>query len=161
MRKPQLLLIGLIIFSASILLSQTVPSTLPSKGPKIFSATSADYAGEMWLFHVGAKHYRARITKEEIIAGPDWRPSTPLPLSLSKAEEIARVELRKLGVNDVGWDVTDLHLKRLRANDQSKWYYVVGLGPAVPKDAAAHDSFFAIISLSGNPGVIESDPTAR
>lgn len=161
MRKRPSLLTGLTVLSATALLSQTVPSTFSSKAPKRYTGGSTTYAGEMWLFQVGDKHYRARITKDEIVACPDWRPTMPLPLSLARAEEISRAELRKFGVDDAGWDVRDLHLKRLRGNDQPKWYYVVGLAPKVADDNAASDSFFAIISFSGKPGVVETDPNPR
>ena len=157
MKKALSLLTG--VLSATVLLSQTLPSALPSQGPKIYKGSSAEYAGEMWLFQLGDKHYRARITKEEILAGPEWRPTVPPPLSLARAEEIGRGELRKLGVDDAGWEVTDLHLKRLRSSDQAKWYYVVRLAPR--EDNAASESFFAVISFSGKPGVVEPDPNPR
>lgn len=162
MNKALSLLTGLgVLSAATVLLSQTLPSTLPSKGPKIYRGSSAEYAGEMWLFHVGDKHYRARITKEEISSGPSWRPTMPMPLSLAKVEEISRAELRKLGVDDGDWEMTDLHLKRLRGNDQPKWYYVVRLAPRLGDDNAASDSFFVVISFSGKPGVVEADPTPK
>ncbi len=160
MKRALSLLTGLgVLSAATVLLSQTLPSTLPSRGPKIYKGSSAEYAGEMWLFQLGDKHYRARITKEEILARPEWGPTVPPPLSLARAEEIGRAELRKLGVDDAGWEVTDLHLKRLRGSDQPKWYYVVRL--ARQEDNAASESFFAVISFSGKPGVVEPDPNPR
>ena len=163
MTKLRFLLTGLVGVCATMMFSQTLPSTLPSTGSRYYGVSSTSSAGETWLFQIAGKHYRAKISLPEVTAGPDWRPSMPLPLSLAKAEEIARAELRKLGVDDWGWDITDLHLKRLRGSNQPQWYFIVGLAPVpvVGNTAAPGDSFFAVISLSGKAGLIQLDPTPR
>jgi hypothetical protein len=154
MKTPQLLLTGLIALAATLMFSQTLPSTFPSMPPK--------YAGgpefpppQTWYFQLGGKHYSTRITRRFIDAGPDWSPSLPLPLSMTKAEEIARAQLRKLGTDDLGWEVTDLSLKRLSPDYRLKWFYMVRLEPTVGTSNSPSDSFLVAINLSGDVGVIE------
>ncbi len=159
MKTRQLLLIGLIAFCATAVLSQTLPSTPPSKGTGQYVLSNRN--GEIWRFQLGGKHYRARITREEVDAGPDWRPSMPVPLSLAKAEELARAELHKLGTDDTGWEVTAFHLKRLQGSAQPKWYYVVAMAPAATNGKAGSDSFLVLITLSGKQGVVKLDDTPK
>jgi hypothetical protein len=135
-------------------LSQTLPSTLPSKSRPGYAGALA--TARAWLFHIVGKHYRAIMTHDQMQAGPDWTPSMPLPLSFGKAEEIARAELKKLVPDAVSWEVTDLELKR--DEDQRKWYYVIGLKPGASSAKPNPDYFFAVMNLSGEVGTIEPDP---
>jgi hypothetical protein len=137
-----------------------------------------------WLFHIAGKHYRAQITQDEVKEGPDWKPSMPLPVSFSKAEEIARAELKKLVSDSASWQVTDLQLKRIPNDDQPirfepplagtglefqrslhqdqpKWFYVIGMEPTEGSSWQKHDCFFAVMSLSGAVGKIEEVTGAR
>jgi hypothetical protein len=77
----------------------------------------------------------------------------PLPLSLPKAEGIARAELDKWLPGNSGWEVTEVRLERLRGDD--KWYFAVRLAPEVNKPTPGEDSFVVMLNLSGEPGPIE------
>ena len=161
------------------ILSQTLPSTLPSKSRPGYVRATATTAWAR-LFHIAGEHYRAIMTLDRLRAGPDWTPSMPLPLSFGKAEEIARAELKKLVPDAGSWEVTDIELKR--NEDQRKWYYMIGLKPgrtsakpnsdsffvdgfdlkpAVTGVEPNSDSFFAVMNLSGEVGTIEPDPIHR
>ena len=162
---------------AGTVLSQTLPSTLPSKSRQYYMSVRSPSTARAWLFHIADKHYRTTMTRDLMQAGPDWTPSMPLPLSFGKAEGIARAELKKLVPDAVSWEVTDLELKR--DEDQRKWYYVIGLKPGAssveqisdsfsadviglkPGASSAKpnpESFFAVMNLSGDVGIIEPDP---
>ena len=150
MKTNHLLIGGLITLCSAAIFSQTLPSTFPANPPRQRVGHST---GEAQIFTLQGKRYRAEIGHEEVSAGPDWRPALPLPLSLSKAEEIARAELDKWLPANSGWQVTDLRLKRLRGDD--KWYCAVRLAPAVKDAGSREDSFFVLINLSGTPGHVE------
>jgi len=160
------------------IISQTLPSTLPSKGLQYYMP--APTKARSWLFQIAGKPYRATMTRDLMRVGPDWTPSVPLPLSFGKAEEIARAELKELVPDAASWEVTDLELKR--GEDQRKWYYVIGLKPGAssakpnsdsfvadviglePGANSAKpdpDSFVAVMNLSGEVGTIQQDPTNR
>jgi hypothetical protein len=155
------LLVAAILFAlaGALALSQSLPSTLPSRNRQYYMA--APPQGHAWLFHIGGKHYRAKITHDEVKAGPDWKPSMPLPMSFSKTEEIARAELKKLVGDTASWEVTDLQLKRIPGEDQPGWCYVIGMAPREESSQQKHDSFFAVMTLSGVVGKIEEDAAAR
>ncbi len=168
-------------------LCQNLPSTLPSKNgpyaPPTFRSAhdqrptptfpSKDGqldvagwpqvrpAGYAWTFHIGAKHYRARMTPDELVSEPDWKPSMPLPLNFAKVEEIARAELKKIVGDTASWEVTEFQLKRILFGDQPRWFYVIGMAPGEKGSLQKHDSFFAAMNLSGVVGKIEEDTAAR
>jgi hypothetical protein len=160
MKNSPLVAAILLALTGALALSQSLPSTLPSRNRQYYMA-AAPLHGHAWLFHIGAKHYRAKITHDEVTAGPDWKPSMPLPLSFSKAEEIARAELKKLVGDTASWEVTDLQLKRIPNEDQPRWFYVIGMAPGEESSPQKHDSFFAVMNLSGVVGKIEEDTAAR
>jgi hypothetical protein len=58
-------------------------------------------------------------------AGPQWDMSSPLAMTPANAEENARKELRKLGVDDWGWRATDFGISRYPETDA--WYYALTL----------------------------------
>ena len=147
--------------SGALALSQSVPSTFPSRNRQYYLAPPPQPQGQAWLFHIGGKHYRAKITHDEVKAGPNWEPSMPRPLGFSKAEEIARAELKKLIGDTASWEVTDLQLKRIPSEDQPRWFCVVGMAPREESPQQKRDSFFAVMNLSGVTGKIEEDTVAR
>jgi hypothetical protein len=149
----------LLALTGAVALSQSLPSALPSRNRQYYMA--APPQGHAWLFHIGGKHYRAKITHDEVKAGPDWKPSMPLPLSFSKAEEIARAELKKLVGDTASWEVTDLQLKRIPSEGQPRWFYVIGMAPREESSPQEHDSFFAVMNLSGVLGKTEEDTAGR
>src|ERR1051325_2037884 len=131
MRNLKLLLIGAMTSVAALSLSQRLPSAAPPEVPAPYVLRSSRTDGEVTVFRLQGKRYRAKISREEVYAGPDWRPSMPLPLNFAEAEEIARAELHKLLVDDSGWQVMDLRLRRIHGNDHPKWFYAVGLAPTM------------------------------
>ncbi len=165
----------LLALTASLAISQDLPSTLPSRNAQTYVAarpSASEGHASLFLFYIGGKRYSARICHDEVKAGPDWKPSMPLPLSYSKAEEIARTELKKLAGDPTSWEVTDLQLRRIPSEDQPKWFYVVTMEPreqfymigSAPRPRASvqrHDSFIAVMNLSGVGGKIEESPVAR
>ena len=184
MKNSTLVATILLALSGALALSQSVPSTFPSRNRQYYMAARPQPKGQAWLFHIGGKHYRAKITHDEVKAGPDWKPSMPLPLSFSKAEEIARAELKKLVGDSASWEVTDLQLKRIPNDDhplwfepsltgtglefqrglkedQAKWFYLIGMEPTEGSSRQKHDSFFAVMNLSGVVGKIEEVTAAR
>lgn len=164
--------------------SQSLPSTLPSRNREYYAGVPAQPQGHSWLFHIAGKYYRAKITHDEVRLGPDWKPSMPLPLSFSKAEQLARAELNKLVADSASWEVTDLQLKRIPDEDQpiwttpslagtgleferglngdqAKWFYLIGMEPTEGSSRQKHDSFFAVMNLTGVVGKIEEVTAAN
>jgi hypothetical protein len=159
MKDSPLVAAVVLALTGTFTLSQSLPSTLPSRSREYYVA--APPPAHAWLFQIGGKHYRATITHDEVKAGPDWKPSMPLPLSFEKAEEIARAELKKLVGGTASWEVTDLQLKRNPGEDQSRWFYVIGMARREEGSQQKHDSFFAVMNLSGVVGKIEENTAAR
>jgi hypothetical protein len=174
----------LLALTGALAISQSLPSTLPSRNREYYAGVPAQPQGHSWLFHIAGKYYHAKITHAEVRQGPDWKPSMPLPLSFSKAEEIARAELNKLVGDSASWEVTDLQLKRIPNEDQpiwttpslegtgleferglngdqAKWFYLIGMEPTEGSSRQKHDSFFAVMNLSGGVGKIEEVTAAR
>jgi len=183
MKNPLFVAASLLALTGALAISQDLPSTLPSRNRQ-YLAVPPQPQGHAWLFHIAGKHYRAKITHDEVRAGPDWKPSMALPLSFSKAEEIARAELKKFVGDSTSWEVTDLQLKRIANEDrpiwttpslegtgleferglnayQAKWFYVIGMKPTEGSSRQRHDSFFAVMNLSGVVGKIEEATPAR
>jgi hypothetical protein len=113
-----------------------------------------ELSGFSWQFWVNGKQYAAKLSRDEIISAPDWSPSSSLPFTLAKAEQIARAELRKLVSNDSTWEVTEVSLQRLREEVQPKWYYLIKFMPKNRESNVIPDLFVFPISLSGEPGHI-------
>ena len=172
----------LLALTGALAISQDLPSALPSRNRQYYGGLPTQ--AHAWLFQIAGKHYRAKITHDEVRAGPDWKPSMALPLSFSRAEEIARAELNKLIGDSASWEVTDLQLKRIAYEDQpiwttpslegtglelegslsgyqAKWFYVIGMKPTEGSSRQKHDSFFAVMNLSGVVGKIEEVTAAR
>jgi hypothetical protein len=184
MKDPLFVAAILLALTGALANSQDLPSTLPSRNRQYYMGLPPQPQAQAWLFHIAGKHYRAKITHDEVRAGPDWKPSMALPLSFSKAEEIARAELNKLVGDSPSWEVTDLQLKRIANEDQpiwttpslegtgleferglngyqAKWFYVIGMKPTDGSSRQKHDSFFAVMNLSGVVGKIEEVTAAR
>jgi hypothetical protein len=184
MKNSLLVAAILLALTGALAIGQDLPSTLPSRNRQYYMAVPPQPQGHAWLFHIAGKHYRAKITHDEVKAGPDWKPSMPLPLSFSKAEEIARAELKKLVGDSASWEVTELQLKRIPNDDQpiwsdpsltgtglesqrslnedqAKWFYLIGMEPTEGSSRQKHDSFFAVMNLSGVVGKIEEVTAAR
>lgn len=156
MKKSWIPISIFLALSGVLVVSQTLPSTLPSMDRQGY--VSARSPGAAWVFDIAGKHYRAKITRDEVNAGPDWGPFMDLPLSFTQAEQIARTELKKLVADAASWSVNDFQLKRIPG--ESKWFFVIGMRPPV-SGFDRSDSFFAVMNLSGNLGTIEENPAPR
>jgi hypothetical protein len=178
MKNSLLVAAILLALTGALAMSQSLPSTLASRNREYYAGGPAQPQEHSWVFHIGDKFYRAKITHDEVRLGPDWKPSMPLPLSFAKAEEIARAELKKLVDDSASWEVTELQLKRIPdadqpiwttpsltgtglefqrnlTEDQVKWFYLIGMEPSEGSSRQKHDSFFVAMNLSGTAGIIE------
>src|SRR5216684_1964496 len=87
---------------ATLLFAQTLPPTLPSRQEGgIRSVDHPQSEIVQRIFYLQGKKYRSLMTWQEAESVRGWEPSTPLPISLEKAEEIARKELVKLVSDEV------------------------------------------------------------
>jgi hypothetical protein len=75
-------------------------------------------------------------------------------MSPAQAEEIARVELRKLVSDDSKWVVEEFWLRRFRGEAQGKWIYVVRMKSEDGATNATPDRFVLPISFSGEPAQV-------
>jgi len=85
-----------------------------------------------------------------------WEPSTPLPISLEKAEEIARKELIKLVSDEVRWQFAEFSIGRFRAATAhgDNWYFAMTMKPALADGEVNSDFFTVLMNASGEPGRI-------
>jgi hypothetical protein len=154
MRTHQTLVFGGLGFFAAVVLAQTLPSTLPSLAGARYSGLRTTAAGESVrrTFQIGGKVYLTALHPDETMLGPEWEPSSPLPIGFPKAEEIARGELRKLVANETNWVVTQFEITRFgrRAN----WYHAVTLRPEMEAVGLRPRSVTVLVDFSGNPGLI-------
>jgi hypothetical protein len=156
MQKSQLLIIGGTFLCGALICAQTLPSTVPLAAREHQPRAPIDLnEGFGWVFNLNGKKYEARISRDQIASGPEWSPSVSLPLNFAKAEEIARTELRKLVSYDSAWEVTELNLRRLDRETESKWYYIVKLMPKVRDRNVISDSFVMPIGFSGAAGRVQ------
>ena len=159
MQKNQPLILGgtfLSFLCGTLICAQTVPSTVPLAAREHQPRALIVPRGFGWVFDLKGKKYEARISREEIASGPEWSVGAPLPLTFGKAEEIARTELRKLVRDDSTWEVTELALRRLDEETQSKWYCVVKLMPKLRDRNVISDLFVMPIGFSGASGRVQA-----
>jgi hypothetical protein len=98
--------------------------------------------------HVRGKEYVSIL--EQGAAGDEWEPSAPLPLSISAAEKVARVELAKLVLDETDWIATDFQISRFGPGPS--WYYAVTLKPIFQLHGERSDSFSVLVDFAGKPG---------
>ncbi|HZR18350.1 MAG TPA: hypothetical protein VFE51_13740 [Verrucomicrobiae bacterium] len=154
MKKLQTPILAGACLCAGLIFAQSLPSTVPLATQEHQFARRHEFLGFSWQFSVNGKKYSANLSREQISAGPGWSPDSPLPLTLAKAEQMARVDLRKLVGDDAAWEVTELSLQRLRDETEPKWYYLVKLMPKHRETNVISDLFVFPISLSGEPGQV-------
>jgi hypothetical protein len=152
MQKRQLLLTGGFALCAALVLGQTLPPAVPSRPGHGIKYLAPEV--EAWGFVLHGKTYSAMLSRAQVSASPEWTPSAPLPMTPVKAEEIARVELRKLVSDDSTWVVEEFGLRRFRGEAQGKWIYVVKLKSEDGPTSAATDRFVLPISFSGEPAQV-------
>ena len=155
MKKLQILILAGVCLCTSPIFAQALPSTLPLATQEHQFAARHELLGFSWQFSLNGKNYSANLSREQITSCPSWSPSSPLPFTLAKAEQIARADLRKLVADDSTWEVTDLSLLRFRHETEPKWYYLVKLMPKHRESNVIPDLFVLPISFSGEPGQIK------
>jgi hypothetical protein len=153
MKRFQIQMIAGGLLFAALGFAQSLPSTVPLATEE--HQVRHELLGFSWQFSLKGKKYSAKLSREQITSGPGWSPASPLPLTLAKAEQIARVELRKLVGDDLTWEVTELSLQRLRDETEPKWYYLVKLMPKNRESNVISDLFVFPISFSGEAGQIK------
>jgi len=154
MRKNQILLIGSAAFCAALVIGQTPPPTLPGPLPKILQAKGPGFEAEVRNFEFDGQAYRVLLPHRDILSGPEWNPSLPLPLSFAKVEEIARGQLRKLGAEDEALPVAGFEVHRLLEVAEPKWYYAVTFRSALDVRGELFDRITLLVSFGGQPGEI-------
>lgn len=152
MQKRQIPIVAALSLCAALVFAQPLPSTVPLATRE--HQSRGELRGFSWQFQIKGKKYAAKLTREQITSGPEWSPSSSLPLTLPKAEQIARAELRKLVGDDSTWEVTELSLQRLRDGIEPKWYYLIKLMPKERESNVISDLFLFPISFSGELGQI-------
>ena len=116
MRKRKLLLFGGIGFCAALMFAQTLPPDLPSShesGIRSVERSKSEVVER--IFHLQGREYKSLMSWQEAEAPGGWDPKLPLPVSLDKAEEIARKELGKLVHVEVRWQFSEFSIGRFRA----------------------------------------------
>src|SRR5215813_2975555 len=142
MKKERLIAIGLVVFATLVVFGQLPPSTLPSKPEKIplVKAPGNIDGAEFRKFRFAGKNYCAVLNHQAIKSGPEWSPSSALPLSLGEIEAAARAELNKLVTDAPEWEVTNIQLSRLSREETGKrWYYVVSFNSMLQLRGVAPD----------------------
>jgi hypothetical protein len=92
------------------------------------------------------------ITRESVIAGPDWLVSQPLPLSFTDAEATGREQLRKLVEDEPSWEIDSITLHNLNETGSTKWHYSLAF-----RASDGIDTYRVHINMAGQPGT----PTLR
>ena len=153
MQFRRLLITGTVCFSAAITFAQNLPSTLPL-ATREHQPRGSEPGGVGFVFNLEGKQYEAKITLDQIETSPEWTFSEPLPVTPKKAEELARVQLRKLINDDSAWEVTEFNLRRFGNEEQAKWYCTVKLMPKLRIPGVIPDMCIVPICLSGEVGRI-------
>ena len=144
--------LGCLLALSALTLGQTLPRTLPSVQKQGYLGPSLKWETGKRMFHVEGKDYFSVLALEQTALGPDWEAPAPLPLTLAKVEQIARVELRKLVTDEARWVVIEFEIARFHRSPN--WYYAVTLKPDVEIQGVRPDSFVALVDFAGNAGRI-------
>jgi len=115
-------------------------------------AQTVIHVPDTMTFWLDGQSYLARIKREAVLAGPAWDTSKPLPLSLARAERVARAELRKVVTDEPAWRVRSFQLTHLP--NSSSWYYSVNLIPGAKREKKT-TGFTVFIDSTGRAGTIE------
>src|SRR6266704_493150 len=111
---------------ATLVIAQTLPSTLPSRqqgGIRSIYHPKSEMIER--IFYLEGKEYRSLMTWQQAETFAGWDPSAPLPISLDKAEEIARKELVKLVRDEVRWQFAEFSIGRFHTPTAhgENWYF--------------------------------------
>ena len=103
------------------------------------------------------------MTWQEAETFAGWEPSAPLPISLDKAEEIARKELVKFVSDEVRWQFAEFSIGRFHAPTAhgENWYFALTMKPVLAFGEVNSDSFTVLMNASGEPGRIIGRPARK
>ena len=157
MRKSKLLFAGVVGFCAVLMFAQTLPPTVPSRhegGIRSVDRSKSEVVER--TFYLQGKEYRSLMSWQEAESIIPWEPSLPLPVSLAKAEEIARKELSKLVRDEIRWQFSEFSIGRFRRPTAhgENWYFALTMKPAPVFGEVNADSFTVLMNASGSPGRI-------
>ncbi|MFN8010304.1 MAG: hypothetical protein U0P81_02760 [Holophagaceae bacterium] len=109
---------------------------------------------ETYISRSGDKEIHFTLREKDFAAAPSWDPSQPLPLPLSKVQEIGWAELKKYRKDAEAWRMTELGLTRLHlgAGTRHLWIYRVAFD-----HPGTEDNIKIPITFQGQPmpGVIK------
>ena len=107
-------------------------------------------------FHLHGKDYKSLMSWQEAESPTGWEPSLPLPVSLEKAEEIARKELSKIVHDEIRWQFSEFSISRFSRPTPhgENWYFAVTLKPILAMGEVNDDFFTVLMNASGEPGRI-------
>ena len=161
MRKHKLLFLARVGFCglcATVVFAQRLPPDLPSRPIRdgIIEVDRSQSEVARRFFFLQGKKYMSTITWQEAKSGRGWEPSSPLPVSLEKAEQIARKELSKLVSDEVRWKFTEFCIGRFRAptTNGENWYFALTMKPVMALGEVNADFFTVLMNSSGEPGRI-------
>jgi len=160
MRRNKLLFltgVGFCGLCATLLFAQTLPSTvpLPHEGGIRFVDQSRSEVVKR-TFYLQGKEYMSEMSWQEAESISPWEPSLPLPVSLEKAEEIAREELSKLVHDEIKWQFSEFSIGRFSRPTARgwNWYFALTMKPILAVGEVNADTFTVLINASGEPGRI-------
>ena len=159
MQRNKLLFIGVGFcgLCVTLLFAQTLPSTFPSR----------QNGGIFWLdrpqseivertFYLQGMEYRSLMSWKEAESISRWEPALPLPVTLEKAETIARKELSKLVPDEIRWQFSEFSIGRFRrpTTHGENWYFALTMKPVLALGEVNTDFFTVLMNASGEPGRI-------
>jgi hypothetical protein len=101
-------------------------------------------------FRFGAAiQYGSFLSHQAIREGPKWVPTSAVPLDFSKAEEIARRQLRKLVKDDSLWSVSEFQIVRCPKAAESRWFYAIVFAPVIELRGEKSDTATILVTLGG------------
>jgi hypothetical protein len=147
MSKHQICVLGLFLVVV-VVLAQDLPRTLPPPNKPGYFAVEPRRQPVRRNSRVNGKECISIL--EQPTLSREWEPSAALPLSLSEAEKIARVELSKIVTDGSQWVATDFQISRFGA--EPNWYFAVTLQPVLQLSGEPAESFTALLDFAGTPG---------
>lgn len=153
MKNQVLILMAFITCCGPILFSQTLPSTVPSKPEGGYKAVY-QVEDARRTFTVHGQNYITSLTRQAAQPGHTWDPSLPIPISLERAEELARYELKKVADDEILWRFSDFSIARLTGTNSYLWYFAITLKPVMQPGKETSDSFTLLMNANGQPGRI-------
>jgi hypothetical protein len=113
-------------------------------------------------FPLQGREYKSLKSWQEAESTTWWEPTSPLPVRLEKAEEIARKELTKLVHDEIRWQFSEFSIGRFRQPTAhgENWYFALTMKPVLALGELNSDFFTVLMNASGEPGrIVGSGPS--